>query len=354
MIRLKSVSRIKRSFVAGAFLLASVSFAQIRGPVPVLCYHGFADDTSVIRGKLTELYARFEEMLKFLNENGYQTSFPEELQTSERGRAKPIILTFDDGRKDQLRAAEMMREYGMRGIFFIIPSRISGEGNEFMTKQDLALLTMWGHQIGIHGSAHRSMVESPEETEAVRTSAALEVIKEAVPSQRAFPSFAYPFGHYDTSIVAMTAEMYRYLHTVNPGYWDGRSNLLPRMLLTNDKPAVFFQDYIKRSSQFSPSLVAITQNGAVGNVIAFRITDPVTMNDLAIIAVAADRDGYHYTSHPAADVVSVEGDVLLLELRKYLVDFFQPTRIVLSYAFVKRDNSSFYYISSGQTNWVEK
>lgn len=344
-------SRIQ-SFVIIALLVGAVSFAQVREAVPVLCYHGFAEDTSAIRGKLTEPYAQFEEMLRFLAKNGYQPSFPEELQTVGPDMKKPIIITFDDGRKEQLRAAALMQKYGMKGLFFVIPSRISEESNEYLTPADLAMLTSWGHQIGVHGYAHRSMVESPEETEAVRN-AALGVVKAAVPSQRVFPSFAFPFGHYDTSVVDLTMQGYRYLHTVNPGYWDRRSNLLPRMLITRDKPPIFFEKYIRESSRFNPPLVAITQNGGRRNVVSFRLTDTVAAAVLEILAVSADRDGYHYTSHKVGDHASIHGNVLLFDLRKHLESFYQTTRMVLSYAFVKRD-SSVFYVSSGQTHWVEK
>lgn len=221
-----------------------------------------------------------------------------------------------------------------------------------MTKEHLVFLQDLGHQIGIHGFSHRSMVESPEETEAVR-SQALRVIQEAVPSQRAFPSFAYPFGHYDTSIVKLTSGIFRYLHTVSPGYWDGRSKLLPRMLITSDRPAEFFQEYIRTASSFKPVLVPITQDGAWTGVVRFRI-DGAVPSGFGIIAVSADKDGYHYTSHPAADVISVEGTILSFDVQKYLRNFFQETRNVLSYAFVGKNGSSLYYISSGQSNWVKR
>ncbi len=337
----------------GLILLVTVSFAQVREPVPVLCYHGFADDTSVIRGKLTETYARFEEMLKFLKENNYESVFPEEIETNRRGTGKRVILTFDDGRKEQLRAAQMMQAYGMRGIFFVIPSRLFGEQNQYLTNADLDSLASWRHQIGVHGYSHRSMVESPAETEAVRT-VALGVVKGAMHLQRLFPSFAYPFGHYDSSMVDLGRAGYRYLHTVDPGYWDGRSALIPRMLVTSDKPMGFFQDYIRRSAQFKPSLISMTKTGASTNTVLFQIVGSLPDSGLEIIAVSADKEGYLYTSHSAGEVISVEGSILSFNLRKYLQHFFQETRRVLSYAFVGRDRTSFYYVSSGQSNWVEE
>ncbi|HLF19857.1 MAG TPA: polysaccharide deacetylase family protein [Bacteroidota bacterium] len=340
-----------RSFLTGTILLCTLSFAQVGTPVPVLCYHGFADDTTAIQGKLTEKYRRFDEMLQFLSSHGYQTVFPEELDEVDAPIKKPIILTFDDGRKDQLRAAEMMKERGMRGIFFIVPSRISSGRAEFMTNDDIALLSAQGHQIGVHGSSHRSMVESPEEKEAVRTQA-LSVIKDAVPSQTVFPSFAYPFGHYDTSVVEVVTELYRYLHTVSPGYWDRRSHHIPRMLITSDKPVEFLQDYVLRSYEFRASLNSLIKDGAQASVVPFRIVGRVSVSGLNIIAVSADREGYHYSSHSAVDVVSIRESVLRFDIRKFLKLYFQETRAVLSYAFVTGEGSSLRFLSLGQTHWV--
>ena len=339
--------------IAGTLFAFRVSFAQGGPAVPVLCYHGFSGDTSAAQGKLTESYARFGEMLRFLKDEGYRTMFPEELLRDHARVEKAIIMTFDDGRKDQLKAAAMMREYGMRGIFFVVPSRIFGDSSKYLTSRDLALLTQWGHQIGVHGFAHQSMVESSGETENVRT-LALKTVKEAVPSQSDFPNFAFPFGHYDTSSVALTSGYFRFLHTVNPGYWDGRSTLLPRLLVTADKPIVFLMDYVKRSSRFKPSLVRITPDGGIGNVVSFKVTGAVEPIDLSVMAVSADRDGYHYATHTVGDFVSGSGDSLFFDLRRYIERFYQEKRAVLSYAFVKSHDSSIFYVSSGQTHWVAR
>ena len=341
-----------RLIIVGSFFLCWVSFSQVGPPIPVLCYHAFASDTGAVQGKLTERFSRFEEMLRFLSAHGYETIFPEELDKRGSLRIKkPVIMTFDDGRKEQIQAAEMMRKYRMRGIFFVIPSRITSGRPDFMNKEDLATLASQGHQIGVHGYSHRSMAESPEEVEDVRTRSR-GILQEAVPSQHSFPHFAYPFGHYDSSVVSIAGKIYRYLHTVNPGYWDRRSQQLPRMLITSDKPIGFFQNYVRLAPQFKPSLISLTPDGGQANLVAFRIVDPMSIPEIEVMAVSSDRDGYLYTSRPCANVVAIQKLTLVFDLQKFLKLYFQDSRKVLSYAFMRNNDSSFYYLSTGQSNWV--
>src|SRR5829696_6236898 len=92
------------------------------GGVPVLAWHNFKEQVGPEDGTLTESYAAFEEMIEFLAENGFRSAFPEEVRPRADGSARQVILTFDDGTKGQLRAAEILERHGFRGIFFNNPT----------------------------------------------------------------------------------------------------------------------------------------------------------------------------------------------------------------------------------------
>ncbi|MEX1276165.1 MAG: polysaccharide deacetylase family protein [Bacteroidota bacterium] len=342
----------KRSLLLLLFIAATISSAQVRSPVPVLCYHGFADDTTGVTGKLTEQYARFEDMLRFLARSGYQSVFPEEMQSPPEAISRPVVITFDDGRKDQLRAAEMMHRYGFKGIFFIIPARIEAESDKSMTPTDLRQLVAWGHQIGVHGFAHQSLPSSQEETEA-SVSTSLEQLTASNSGQSSFLNFAYPFGHYDTATYRRTAAVYPFLHTVNPGYWDGVSNLLPRMLITSDNPGDFFKTYVLGSTEFQPVLELVTANGSTADRVEFRSRKPIVIEHVELLSVSADKDGYHYAIHPAASALHIEGSKVMLNLSGHLQRYYHDTRTVISYALVeRRERGEIVYLSPGVMHWV--
>ncbi len=71
----------------------------------------------------------FEEKLKFLAQNGYQTLDGEEFRAAISGESAvppgSVLLTFDDGRASLYSVAfPLLRKYGARAVAFIIPGLI--------------------------------------------------------------------------------------------------------------------------------------------------------------------------------------------------------------------------------------
>jgi hypothetical protein len=72
---------------------------------------------------------RFERDLRFLKANGYRTlngdEFLERLESNSNS-LKEVLLTFDDGQRSLWHTAyPLLREYGMRGVAFVIVSRVT-------------------------------------------------------------------------------------------------------------------------------------------------------------------------------------------------------------------------------------
>jgi peptidoglycan/xylan/chitin deacetylase (PgdA/CDA1 family) len=68
------------------------------------------------------------------------------------GRGRHILLTFDDGGKSALLAAEALSRYGWRAHFFLVTQRI-GESH-FLSADDVRELRRAGHLIGSHSHSH--------------------------------------------------------------------------------------------------------------------------------------------------------------------------------------------------------
>jgi peptidoglycan/xylan/chitin deacetylase (PgdA/CDA1 family) len=318
------------------------------GGVPVLAWHNFADSVGPRDGELTESYAAFEAMVAFMAQNGFRSVFPEEVRIG--GGERQVILTFDDGTRGQLRAAEILERHGFRGIFFVIPTRTPSGNPNFLNAADLERLARAGHRVAAHGYQHRSLPGSGTEVAASLARSPRLLGERAQPSARY--DFAFPFGHYTTEIAEAVADGYRYLHTVNPGYWDGASPLLPRMLIMSnvDDPAIF-REYILGGAHYRPTLRPITPDGQVAGQVAFLAREPVP-DGLELFAITADASGRSYVSRPLGQDLRVAGDTVWVDLAGYMGRHHPPGRIVISYALVTRENGALRYASPGVLNWT--
>jgi peptidoglycan/xylan/chitin deacetylase (PgdA/CDA1 family) len=332
-------------FLSACTVQRPPSISPVEGGVPVLAWHNFADSAEARDGTLTETYAAFEQMVAFMAQNGFRSAFPEEARPGQ----KQVILTFDDGTKGQLRAAEILERHGMRGIFFIIPTRTASGDPRFLDAGDVDRLARAGHRVAAHGYQHRSLPGSGTEVAAslVRSTALLGA--RAQPS--AHQDFAFPFGHYTNEIAEAVGREYRYLHTVNPGYWDGRSPLLPRMLVMSNVDPALFRAYVLGAAHYRPTLRPITPDGATAGQVAFLARGPVP-DGLELFAITADAAGDSYVSRPLGPDLRVSGDTVVVDLAGYMARHYPPGRIVISYALVTRENGGIRYASPGMLNWT--
>lgn len=317
--------------------------------IPVLTWHGFAERHPA-RGNLTATYADFERMMIFLRRHGFRSVFPDQVRPGE-DRRRMVVLTFDDGTAEQVRAAEIMERYGYRGVFFVIPARTDRGDARFLDSAVVTRLARAGHRIAPHGFAHRSMAIIPAEVDStLLRSAAMIARQSAQPPMDA--DFAFPFGHYTADVARRVGSAYRYLHTVDPGYWDGRSALLPRLLLMSDVDPRVFEDYVLGGARYRPVLRPLTEPGAVADSVAFLAPRGFDPRPVQVFAVTADARNRSYVTHPAADFLRVRGDTLWFDLAGYMRREYPPGRAVISYALVARDGRRVRYLTPSLLHWL--
>jgi peptidoglycan/xylan/chitin deacetylase (PgdA/CDA1 family) len=318
--------------------------------IPVLTWHGFADTLTGQEGNLTASYAEFERMLAFLRDNGFRSVFPEEVRPgADRGRM--VVLTFDDGPKDHLRAARILEQYGFRGIFFVIPNRIF-EGNErHLTPAEVRQLVAGGHRVAAHGFEHRSLATSVREV-AGTVARSREIIAARADADAAGADFAFPFGHYTPEVAEAVAGRFRYLHTVDPGYWDGRSALVPRLLLMNDVDPALFRAYVLGGAGNLPAWEPLFASGGTGDSLAFLARGGAVPADVELFAISPDAEGRSYASHPLGEAMRVRGDTVWVHMGEHLRRYFPPQRTAVSYALVTRADGRIRYLTPGLLHWV--
>lgn len=109
-----------------------------------------------------------------------------------------VSLSFDDGTKDQLAAAQILSQRGLRGTFFINSGEI-GTNGFYMSVQDLRALQRAGHELGGHTLSHPDLTKlSPADLqhEVCDDRAALQ--HWGLDPQ----AFDYPFGFFNDAVVA--------------------------------------------------------------------------------------------------------------------------------------------------------
>lgn len=133
--------------------------------VPVLVWHGIGsakDGYTITQGE-------FENQIALLDKLGYTAISTRRWAEFRAGKtaglpAKPILLTFDDGRLDSYRGADrVLQRYGMRAAMFVITDEIE-QGNPFyLTWEELHAMRdsgRWDIEPHAHSGHHELAVNA--------------------------------------------------------------------------------------------------------------------------------------------------------------------------------------------------
>jgi peptidoglycan/xylan/chitin deacetylase (PgdA/CDA1 family) len=115
-----------------------------RRPACVLTFHRLVE---VCEKDHDVTWAAFCGVLDELERAG--SSVHAELTVDPATPGDVVVLTFDDGTVDHLRAAETLAARGMAGIFFIPPARMGTRDR--LTPRHVQTLQALGHRVGSHG-----------------------------------------------------------------------------------------------------------------------------------------------------------------------------------------------------------
>jgi hypothetical protein len=133
------------------------------GKVPVLLWHGIGPE----RGSTTP--RAFARQLALLKRLGYTAISTRQWTDFRAGRtaglpAKPILLTFDDGRLDSYRSADtILQRFGMRAAMFVITGTIESGDPDYLTWAELHRMEdsgRWDIEPHAHGGHTRITVDA--------------------------------------------------------------------------------------------------------------------------------------------------------------------------------------------------
>lgn len=182
--------------------------------------------------KLRVAPERFEQQLRYLTENGWRFAFLSEL-ADLAGTPKTVVLTFDDGYRDNYTAAHpLLAKYGAKATLFLVVDRFDRDwsttkkahhdSGELMREEKLSdaeLRTMldsglW--ELGAHTRTHALLKDLSDAVRRHEVAGAKTDIEARFDTEVA--AFAYPFGIYtDDDVAAVDQAGYRFAVTTDAG-----------------------------------------------------------------------------------------------------------------------------------------
>ena len=135
--------------------------------LPILMYHAVTDEPWTRNTGLFVRPSEFEAQLRWLLEHGYEPITFEDLNDLS-SYEKPVLLTFDDGYEDNFTTVlPLLREYGARATFFVVPQQVYSEHcmNEDMLREAAAsgLVSIQSHTLSHPDLRELSAAETQRE-----------------------------------------------------------------------------------------------------------------------------------------------------------------------------------------------
>ena len=175
--------------------------------IPILMYHAIAD---VPKTSLTDLFVRpaeLEAQLKYIAENGFQTVTFEDLDNIG-AFLKPVMLTFDDGYKDNYTILfPLLEKYNLKATIFVVTDTMWSKGR--LSRGDVAEMSASGLvSIQSHTKTHFSLTALDKEDLLDELSSSKQYIEEL--TGKPVIALCYPSGYMNAAVRAAAAEYYSY------------------------------------------------------------------------------------------------------------------------------------------------
>ncbi len=224
---------------------------SVQATVPIFMYHFLLDDY----GEYLDVEnfmkpSTFEEQLKYITENGYETIFMNEIGSLEN-YTKPVCLTVDDVFVYFYdNGFPLIKKYNVKVTLNIIYDYINGE-NYLTTEQIKEMLDSGLVSIESHTRTHQELTTLTEEEQRN------EIIESKNGLEKDFnvklSTLCYPVGDYNNNVIEIAKEAgYQYGIAMTGGtyYSNIHTNqyAIPRIYANRSMPLSTFASYLSEAS----------------------------------------------------------------------------------------------------------
>jgi peptidoglycan/xylan/chitin deacetylase (PgdA/CDA1 family) len=217
---------------------ASLSPASATSPhsvkIPVMVYHSIRP---YVKGesKTQDMYditpELFESELVYIRDHGYTTiTFADVIANFDNGTpipAKPVILSFDDGWRNEYEYAfPLLKKYDMKGTFFIFTNPIVHHKAQWMSWSEVREMDKAGMEIAGHTHTHPFLTKLTTDAELDKE---IGESKKFIEEEIGHPItvFAYPFGEKNPQVErAVKRAGYVLARTIVSGVWNDPAHRL--------------------------------------------------------------------------------------------------------------------------------
>lgn len=183
----------------------SLSISTSTYLIPVLTYHRIRPyklkDSKSARSYITTPEV-FEAELQYLHDNHYSVISVDDLLLAFKGKPlpeKPVVLTFDDGYKEQYTYAfPLLEKYHDTATFFIYTNAVSNYG-DFMTWDEVVDLHAKGMTIAAHTKSHPKLTKEKTKEKIIdEVLGSKKILEQKISAPVVY--FAYPYGLYNSTV----------------------------------------------------------------------------------------------------------------------------------------------------------
>lgn len=220
LIRILSIFR---KFFGTCIYIVSRSLKKSQSGIRILSYHKVTDEEA---GYMAVSLKNFRAQMLYLKNQGYESINLHDLldRLSKRGASnlptdasgKPIVITFDDGFKNNYENAfPIMRELGFQGTIFCVANAIGNERfpfqnpefsvhEKFLSEAQIFEMIQNEFEIGSHTLNHRNLPVLNRYEKRHEILGSKVDLEKRIKKEVAF--FCYPKGMYDAEAVEVVKE----------------------------------------------------------------------------------------------------------------------------------------------------
>ena len=193
--------------------------------IPILMYHAVHDNPHTSNSGLFVRPSEMEAHLKYLADNGFQTITFEDLDNIG-AYDKPVMLTYDDGYKDNYTILlPLLKKYDMKATVFIITDAVVWGNDEFVSTDEIIEMSNSGHiSIQSHTVTHPQLPDVSGARVARELSESKTFLEELI--GKPVDVLCYPVGKNNASVRTQVADYYKYAVVMGGGKFRCGDNLL--------------------------------------------------------------------------------------------------------------------------------